>query len=528
MAALDRPRVEYRTPVDLVDEVRSGLLRIPPFQRGFRWEAGDVVKLFDSLVRGYPIGNLLLWRRPAPRQDVRVGALEISAPETDSALWVVDGQQRITSLVSALAMAETATDARFRVHLDLESGNFHTSGVRQLAPASWLPVNVLLDTSTLLRWMRDNAAWLSEIQIHVADQAAKAIREYQIPTYVVTSSDEQSLVDIFARMNTTGKPLTKAEVFQALHSGMAGGAPGTLRELALVPAELGFGAFDDRLALRCVLAYRGGDVFRDDFHGEFASDDDRITTFEGVAAVIREAVGFLRSEVGIAHAKLLPYSHVVPTLARYIRNFGPPAGRSATLLRRWIWRGAVAGTRAKGISVPDIRNQVAALEVDDPLAAARALLSLVQSFPDFAPELDKVNFSHAMTKLNVLGLLAANPQRLPGGGPLDLPALLEHGSPLRTIVNESIALSDTIANRLISPSGSGRTLQDGLAGASPEVARSHVVSDEAGHALRNGVLPLFLVRREAELQRFISDHIGRMAEWGARDGQSMSDLLRVA
>jgi hypothetical protein len=65
MAARDRPRVEYRTPVDLVNEVKSGLIRMPPFQRGFKWEAGDVVRLFDSLVRGYPIGNLLVWRRPA-------------------------------------------------------------------------------------------------------------------------------------------------------------------------------------------------------------------------------------------------------------------------------------------------------------------------------------------------------------------------------------------------------------------------------------------------------------------------------
>jgi hypothetical protein len=33
---LERPRVEYRTPVDLVREVRAGLIRIPPFQRGFK------------------------------------------------------------------------------------------------------------------------------------------------------------------------------------------------------------------------------------------------------------------------------------------------------------------------------------------------------------------------------------------------------------------------------------------------------------------------------------------------------------
>lgn len=56
MPTLDRPRIEYRTPVDLVAEV----------QRGFKWETSDVLARFDSILRGFPIGNLLLWRRPAP------------------------------------------------------------------------------------------------------------------------------------------------------------------------------------------------------------------------------------------------------------------------------------------------------------------------------------------------------------------------------------------------------------------------------------------------------------------------------
>jgi hypothetical protein len=68
-------------------------------------------------------------------------------------------------------------------------------------------------------------------------------------------------------MNDTGKSLTKAEVFHALHSGLAGDEPADLHSLGAVPAELGFGALDDRLVLRCVLAFRGGDIFREDFRG---------------------------------------------------------------------------------------------------------------------------------------------------------------------------------------------------------------------------------------------------------------------
>jgi hypothetical protein len=529
MANLARPRVEYRTPEDLVAEVVSGKVRIPPFQRGFKWEAGDIVKLFDSLLRGYPIGNLLLWQQPAPAQHLRVGPLEVDAPETDSALWVVDGQQRITSLAAALTRAESAVDSRFRVHLDLDTGEFHTLGLRQQVPASWLPVNLLLDTRTLLRWMRENAGWLSEEQIALADGAAKAIREYQIPTYVVSSADEEPLLEIFTRMNSTGKPLTKAEAFHALHSGMADGEPLDLHGVGRVTAELGFGALDDRLALRCVLAFRGGDIFREDFHQEFATEDDRVETFHEVSVALRDVVAFLGGEGGMPHVKLLPYSHVVPVLVRFIRLHGRPEGRAAQLLRRWMWRSAVAGTRARSISVAGIRNQVAAVDAIDPVQAGQNLLAQVRAFPDFETELDKVHFNHAMTKINTLGLLSALPRDPDAGTPVDVARLLEVGSPLRTIVNGSgLPYANTMANRAIVEAGSGRPLSRALADAAPDVAASHLIDPPAQVLLSTGQAEAFLTRRGRLVAETVRLHVDRMAEWGARDRRTMADIIRSA
>ena len=50
---------------DILDFVRKGQIRIPRFQRGIRWTEKDVERLFDSLYRGYPLGTLLFWRKPA-------------------------------------------------------------------------------------------------------------------------------------------------------------------------------------------------------------------------------------------------------------------------------------------------------------------------------------------------------------------------------------------------------------------------------------------------------------------------------
>lgn len=527
MATLDRPTVEYRTPADLVRDVQRGLLRVPPFQRGFRWESSDVTKLFDSLYRGFPIGNLLLWRRPAPAQHLIVGPIEIEAPETESALWVVDGQQRITSIVGALISAEETSDSRFRVYLDLSEGIFRSAGGRQEPPLSWVPVSLLLDTVTLIRWMRANADALSESQIDLADQAAKAIREYQIPTYIVNSNDEEALVEIFTRMNDTGKPLSKAESFRALHSGIAGSQPTDLRSIGRIPAELGFGILDDRLVLRCLLAFRGGDIFREDFHGEFTSDADRVMTFSEVGSLLREVVSLLQDEVGIPHIKLLPYSHVVPVLVRFYRIQGKPDDRIGALLRRWIWRSAIAGTRARGISVVDVRRQVHAVESRAAIDAARNLLGLTLTHPDYDIDLSKVNLNHAMSKINALGLLSVGPLDLRTAQPTDIRILLSGGKPLRLIVSGRPYYSvNSMANRIISAISSQVALKNAILNATPDVAASHLIDDAGRQLLGEGHQEEFLLRRSRELTAVVRTHVDRMAEWGARDGRPIADIIR--
>lgn len=55
---------------DLVELAWDGRIRVPHFQRDFKWTRQDVIRLFDSILRRYPIGSLLLWRRPAPAQKI--------------------------------------------------------------------------------------------------------------------------------------------------------------------------------------------------------------------------------------------------------------------------------------------------------------------------------------------------------------------------------------------------------------------------------------------------------------------------
>jgi len=46
---------------DFVTKLKNDKFLIPTFQREFVWEPGNIIKLWDSIFRFYPIGSILYW-----------------------------------------------------------------------------------------------------------------------------------------------------------------------------------------------------------------------------------------------------------------------------------------------------------------------------------------------------------------------------------------------------------------------------------------------------------------------------------
>ena len=91
-------RAESITVERLMELVSAGRIRMPKFQREFKWGASDQRDLLDSIYRGYPVGTLLLWKNPPSGSEATRG-LRGAAPTPHGELFlVVDGQQRITTL----------------------------------------------------------------------------------------------------------------------------------------------------------------------------------------------------------------------------------------------------------------------------------------------------------------------------------------------------------------------------------------------------------------------------------------------
>src|SRR4051794_23311199 len=88
---------------------------LPAIQREFVWGAEKIVQLFDSLLRGYPIGSFLFWQLdPANRhrwqvyrfiEDASADGVHNQLANLDGVQQLtlaLDGQQRLTSLLIGL------------------------------------------------------------------------------------------------------------------------------------------------------------------------------------------------------------------------------------------------------------------------------------------------------------------------------------------------------------------------------------------------------------------------------------------
>lgn len=556
----DRPSATMFTVERLVAMARSGEIRVPHFQRDFRWQRQDVVRLFDSIVRGYPVGSLLLWRRPAPKQLITLGSLEIEAPAIEAARWVVDGQQRITSLANAL-LQEDNKDARFALAFNLREGQF-TPRPSFDDPAV-IPLPTMFNLTKVLQWFQKYPDALEYVDR--ANEITQTLRQFQIPAYEVTQDDVKVLQDIFDRMNNYGKRLSRAEIFSALFADDE-----TVTErltfdriAAHLDSDLGFGTVDNDTILISMLARRGPDVRRE-IRNEFGTEDvdmrnhqsgraiidfpneSRDVAYQHGEAAMRRAIAFLQEDAGVPHIGMLPYRHLLVVLTRLFAHHPNPDPRNLRLLRRWFWRAALVGPEVfKGSTTGAMRFLVFAVKPGDLSGSIQDLLKLVNYPETSIPDLRRFRSNEAATKIILCAWWANMPRSLENGKAFTRDNLSE-------VLLERLTALDAVryivprhsvprefrlwaANRVLLPSmeGNGVSIEPLVTQrplqCSESVWRaaltSHMISPDMVNLIIQGNIVEFLNRRQIALREQAISFLSRMCEWNFEDTPSLTDLL---
>ncbi|MCG3126048.1 MAG: hypothetical protein CHACPFDD_00876 [Phycisphaerae bacterium] len=102
---------DKRAIIGLVAQAYEGRACLPNFQRDFVWPREGVADLLRSILRGYYIGSLLLLRcdpANAPFSPVFLRGAKPTGREAMPEVLILDGQQRLTSLLYALTAPDLA------------------------------------------------------------------------------------------------------------------------------------------------------------------------------------------------------------------------------------------------------------------------------------------------------------------------------------------------------------------------------------------------------------------------------------
>lgn len=525
----------------LVGMAWRGKIRVPRFQRDFRWGWEDVRRLFDSIVRGYPIGSLLLWVREAQEETLQLGALSFKAPQSTDALWVVDGQQRITSLANALH-PDGQADPRFALAYDLQKQQFVR--IPKTEDPLVIPLPVLFDLQQILIWFSNHPGITNYLER--ASSITRTLRQFQVPAYQVMQTDQRVLQDIFDRMNNYGKRLSRAEIFSALNAREQDGQLTIDLIAEHIASDLGFGTIDGNTVLPAVLAHRGTDVKRD-IRNEFSGSDDegRDAAFEAGEQALYRAVSFLQQDAFVPHVSMLAYRYLLVPLARLFAYHPDLDPRNRLLLRRWYWRAAVVGPQQFKAGTGDAARLLCArVREDDVTASVQGLLETVEQNDSALPDLRSFATNQADTKIALCSWWAAGPRNPETGEQYEIADLadclvdratardaIRYLAPRRFVPKK---LRPWAANRVLMPALSvdseevhslfvhGPDLFDVN---SAEVLDSHALTDEIVDMLRAGALPQALEARQELLARNLRDFLQQTCEWGFEDTPPLSELM---
>lgn len=259
-----------RTIREMLDMIESKELVLPAIQRDFVWEADQVVRLFDSLMKGYPISSFLFWKADTKavgdykfyeflreyRQSFKTHGDECDPKNGPSTrLAVLDGQQRLTSLYIGfcgsyawkgykkhwdddsesarptrklyLNLSETLNESEeedARVYQFEFKTKEETKGwgdlIEDRAGKHWFRVGKAteLDSFKLLRYcLQDDFLKESELaqglltKLHTLLTDAKVINYYQ-----VEDNDLHKALNIFVRVNSCGTPLGLSDIILSI------------------------------------------------------------------------------------------------------------------------------------------------------------------------------------------------------------------------------------------------------------------------------------------------------------------------
>lgn len=363
----------------LIDRVDRGELRLPEIQRGYVWKPAQVAGLIDSLYRKYPSGSLLLWETD---QEVRERAVAIAGPGASPLVkpqYLLDGQQRLTSLHRVFKGHERAL-----VVFDVENERFQIESAATRKDARWVRVHLLLATADDTDYqVADPEDTLVEKLPHLGRRLirsrlnrVRAIADYLYYLEVLEGLPYEEVTQIFVRVNSRGRALKATDLALATLSARWSGVISRFEVEYAYCVDQGYGALDFTFLTRCLAALTSESSSASVF--ATASEEALARGWRQLQHGLRHAIKLLKGHADIATSSLIPSVNALVPMVVYLgqREDKPLTADERDSLLYWLF-GAWVTARFSGSSTTVISQDVAAVRSEVPLESLYRNLGLL-------------------------------------------------------------------------------------------------------------------------------------------------------
>lgn len=372
-------KISLRRVVSHLNEPEDGGgFWLPNIQRPFVWHEDQICRLFDSIMREYPISTLLVWRtkRPIRRRKFidnwtsRLHLADFYVPDDERPkTLVLDGQQRLQSLFiglkgsyegrelyfDVLSGAPAATeDVRFKfAFLHAKDGVFPWVKFKELVDDSRLDSQIVRRLEAKAadggRTLSDSEAERLEENVSRVSRAFKQNEDlsYQELDGIddPTLFTEDDVVEIFIRANSGGTRLGKSDLLYSLLATSWENADARLEDLLETLEHRGFSLERDFILKTCLVLLDKGARYEVEKFRRPGVRETIEMDWGRIADAIKAVVDFVKHRTFLRTDAALPTTNVLIPLVylRYHYRSAFDAAAQRNLLQQYLLRASLAG-----------------------------------------------------------------------------------------------------------------------------------------------------------------------------------------
>jgi len=331
----------------LMNNIEKGLIKLPQFQRDFVWTKQKSAKLLDSIIKGYPIGTFILWKTKESLRSIRnLGDAKLpKTPSGDFVQYVLDGQQRLTSLYASLKGLKIGRDSIVddfsKLYVDLSASQEEDMIITDISEK--IDSEVIRLTDLLYGGLTFLADFPKKHHKKLEDYKNR-IDSHMFSTILIKETSIDVATEIFTRINVTGKPLSVFEIMVAKTFDQKKNFDLAEKYNVLIDklGDVDYETISDATILQTISMILAKECSKKVILK--LSKKEFIEVWPDAVDAIKSAVDYFRNYYRIPVSKLLPYNALVVLFAYFFYHHKrKPTGKKQQYLEDLFWRCSLSG-----------------------------------------------------------------------------------------------------------------------------------------------------------------------------------------